>query len=81
MGRWVVRFCGSASDKTVAALEERDIETRQLDHFFPERAPTPSVTVVVQAAGEDDAKRRVREVLERHGDFSGFEAMPFVDPV
>jgi hypothetical protein len=62
----------------VAALEARRIKKQSVSGFFPTR-PEPNTTVVVQAAGEDDAIRRVRDALEGHGDFSGFEAEPFVD--
>ena len=81
MGRWAVRFSGTVSQEAVTALKERHIEIASLDRFFEERLPGPSTTVVVQAAAEDDAIRRVRDELEGHGEYSGFQATPFVDPV
>jgi hypothetical protein len=79
MGRWAVRFSGSLPADALAALKERRIETQPLDHFLRERLAAPSTTVAVQAAGGDDAIHRVREGLDGHGEFSCFEATPFVE--
>ena len=81
MGRWAVRLSGTVSQEAVAALKERHIQIASLDRFFQVDEPGASTTVVVQAAAEDDAIRRVRDQLEGHGEYSGFQATPFVDPV
>jgi hypothetical protein len=80
MGRWAVRFRGPLGPEAVAALKEAGVAKSQLAHFFDTPGPEPNTTVVVQASSEDDAIARVRSALERHGEFSSFEAVPFVEP-
>lgn len=78
LGRYAVRFSGELSVEAMQALREAHMGLQHRDTFFPSPVPY-STTVVVRAAGDEDAIARVRQALDGVGKFAGFDAVPFAD--
>lgn len=77
--RWRVTFSGKPEQSADAALRDGPLFdlSGPAGAFWPAAASGPSewhYGVGVLAPTEDDAIAKVREVLDGHGEFDGFEA-------
>jgi hypothetical protein len=78
MARYAVRFSGTLSPETVAALPKTIQRNPSARHVFEKQLPGPATTLVLLAASESDAIRRVHEALPAHVELNDAEATSMI---
>ena len=77
-GRYAVRFSGEITKDAARSLRSHHMGLQRRDTFFASPVPY-STTVVALADDEQDAIARVRQALDGHGEFAGFQAVGLAD--